>query len=142
METYKTVEYKDRTFKIEKLKALKAVGLMTKILAFAMPLGIGDILASKLGTTVGTQKPMDDKEFEKLQISLLSQIKEKRGAGWIEIITEEGDFTKTEDNYDTQLLIKMLIESIMLNLEGFFGEKGLSLFIERIQSTRKPDAQM
>ncbi len=129
-ETTKRYKENGRTFIISSYDPMEGNYILTQLLAFALPLGLGEIIKSQLNLgsegesalpSFGTQKPMAKEDFMQLQKDILKTISEELpGGNTTPVLRENGTYGITDITLG--LTLRLLGASIAFNFKDFFGE--------------------
>lgn len=127
-ETTKRYEENGRTFIIHSFDPMEGNYLLTQVLTFALPLGLGEIISNQLKAgsessskipSFGTQKPMSKEDFMQLQRDILMTIEEELpGGNKTPVVRENGTYGVIDITMG--LVLRLLGASIVFNFKDFF----------------------
>lgn len=117
------IEIEGRKFIIGSFNPLDGNYILMQLLTFVLPLGIGDILKTKLGTNIGSStKLMPKEEFKQLQIDILSVVKEVMPNTGHKAPLVRPDGTFGVQDVTMGLVINLLVATLAFNFKDFFAE--------------------
>lgn len=129
-ETTKRYEENGRTFILSSYDPMEGNYILTQLLAFALPLGLGEVIKSQLNLgsegesalpNFGTQRPMAKEDFMQLQKDILKTISEElSGGNTTPVLRDNGTYGITDITLG--LTLRLLGASIAFNFKDFFGE--------------------
>lgn len=125
-ETTSTYNMDGRVFEINSFDPMEGNYILSQILAFVMPFGVGDMLSSSVGSemktlNLGTSgKMMSKADFISLQVDILKTVYEKYETGNKSPVVRENGTYGVADVTMTMLL-KLLVASLAFNFKDFFA---------------------
>lgn len=125
-ETTSTYNMEGRVFEINSYDPMEGNYILSQILAFVLPFGIGDMLSSAVGSemknmNIGTSgKIMAKHDFIALQIDILKTVNEVFETGHKSpVVRENGTYGVADVTIN--MLLKLLVASLAFNFKDFFS---------------------
>lgn len=125
-ETSTTYEFDGRTFKIKMYDPMLGNYILTQIVQFVLPFGIGSALVESVGGTelknIGVSgQAMSKKDFIQLQTDILCTVEEMYESGNTSPVVRENGTYGVED-VTSLMCIKLIVASLAFNFKDFFNE--------------------
>lgn len=119
-------EISGRKFILTKYDPLTGNYLLVKILSFALPFGLTDRIADKIGIDISknTMQQITKKDFVELQRDILSTVYEQLPGNRAPLINDNGSYGVAD--LTMGITVNLLIASLAFNFAGFFEDAGLS----------------
>lgn len=137
-ETFKEVTLDGRTFRIQKFDALTGSYVAYRLMAEALPFGMG----AEIGVPqTGEMKLMSKKDFKELQLDCLRVCFETLPAGITCVVNDNGSFGVPDLENDTKTVLALTIHALMFNISSFFGESLLDSIAKGIQGISQQTVQ-
>lgn len=128
--TSETFEVDGRIFKLNAYDPMEGNYILTQVLSFVLPLGLGDLLVKHMGTgseaapaipMVGAKKMMPKEDFMNLQKDILKTVEEVYPTGNTSpVLRENGTYGVADVTMG--LLSKLLVRSLAFNFKDFFED--------------------
>lgn len=116
-ELYKTFEHDGRTFRIGKFDAMTGSYIVYKLMAGALPMGMGDIVGIPMPQN---NQVMGKKEFFDLQADCLKVCVEMLPAGPAPVLNENGTYGVEDAENNVPLIMMLTIQALIWNVKDFF----------------------
>jgi hypothetical protein len=134
----KDVKVNGRDFRVKKFDALTGSYIAYRLMAEALPMGIGRAVGIPENAS---SKAMSKQDFIEIQKDCLRVCFEILPAGEICIMGENGQFAVSGLEDDASTVLALTVHSIMHNISGFFGEGLLDSITKGMSNISQRDAR-
>ena len=123
---YDIFETDERTFKLMAFDPMEGNYMLMQIISFVMPLGIGSMLSSKIGTEsiptdLSQGKMMSKNDFVSLEKDILCKVEEVFRSGVTSPVVRENG-TYGVENLSMALIARLIVASLAFNFKDFFED--------------------
>jgi len=142
MENFKNIEIDGRTFRLNKMNALTASYMLTKLMKILAPivkhinlndnsenLDLNSLNVTEMASSL---LDLDEKDFRYIQENVLKVIQELLSGGQPYVLNKYGEFEALNIEYDIELVMNLTIQGLWFNFEGFFKENLLASITKRL----------
>lgn len=151
-ERYQEVEISGELYRVSKMDAFAASALLKFLVEKCMPIfqALMDVNGEgeegedeiRVGALFKVLPPLlaqiDDKDLEGLMKRCLRYSEKKLKAGWQQV-WDGKDWGVEDIEYDVNVCLSLVVNAMMFNISGFFGESGLTSQVKTaITSLQKP----
>ncbi|MDU5080229.1 phage tail assembly chaperone [uncultured Tissierella sp.] len=155
MEIYKIIEIEGRRFRITKYDAATAIKLSKLLAAKLLPAfnSITDVLFGDKGKKVDMNNVSDflnfesisraldlvsDEDLNKIIDSSLNVCEEELPAGFTKVKNANGSYAVMNLEFDPVLVMRLVVESIMWGISGFFDVSRLTSILKPLSNLFQP----
>lgn len=138
-ETSKIFEFGDRTWHIGKFNAWVGSYIAYKLMAEALPMGIGK--QAGVPTPKGS-KQMNRADFTELQKDCLGVCSEQLPGGLVPVLNSEGNFAVVGLEHDTKTVLALTIQALVFNVADFFDASLWGSIAADFQGLNMPSAKI
>jgi hypothetical protein len=136
---HKDIDYEGRKWRIKKFDAMTGSYIAYKLMAEALPMGIG----AKAGIPVPkSSKIMSKQDFIEFQRDCLSVCYEVLPVGLTPVLDGSGSFAVIGIEHDVKTVMMLTIQALTFNISSFFDESLLASLAGAISSIVPPDAKI
>jgi len=148
MENFKNIDFNGRTFRLNKMNALTASYMLTKLMKILSPivkhinleddnldkLDLGSLNLTEMASSL---LDLEEKDFRYIQDNVLKVIQEVLPGGQPFILNKYGEFEALNVSYDIELIMNLTVKGLWFNFEGFFKENLLASLTKRLNISQQ-----